>query len=41
MGHKCSKCKHLPKGYRSKSGHLTLDPTTGATILEPHLPKAQ
>ena len=32
----CEKCKDMPADYRTEAGHLTLDPVTGATILEPH-----
>ena len=32
----CRKCRHLHRDYRSAAGHLALDPTTGATVLEPH-----
>lgn len=32
----CRKCRGKPAEYRSTSGHLAMDPSTGATVLEPH-----
>lgn len=32
----CGRCFQKPAEYRSEVGHLTLDPKTGATVLEGH-----
>lgn len=32
----CPKCAGTSSDNRTEGGHLTLDPRTGATVLEPH-----